>query len=124
MYSLHYHPKALSAASKLERMGVGYTPQTTASIPSEFSVYNYPNPANPGTSIRYALPEAGLVSIRVYNMNGQRVADLVNADMPAGRHVVRWDGQTSTGQAAATGVYFYRLQFEDRVMSRKFLLLR
>ena len=96
-----------------------------AKLPQKLSLQkNYPNPFNQGTTIRYALPEAGLVSIRVYNMNGQRVADLVNADMPAGRHVVRWDGRTSAGQAAATGVYFYRLQFENRVLSRKFLLLR
>ena len=118
---------ALSAQRRLDKMGKDFdpgAPQGMVEEKLEFAAANYPNPANPGTTIRYTLPEDGFVSIRIYNINGRLVAELVDAAMTAGRHAVRWDGRTAAGQAAATGVYFYRLQFEDRVMSRKFLLLR
>ena len=85
---------------------------------------SYPNPANPGTTIHYVLPEAGNVTLTLYNINGQKVATLVNAAMPAGRHTVHWNGRGATGLNTATGMYVYRLQFEDRVLSKKFLLLR
>ncbi len=44
--------------------------------------------------------------------------------LPAGRHTVHWNGRSATGLEPATGMYVYRLQFEDRVLSNKFLLLR
>ena len=118
---------AICAQRRLDKLGKGFepgAPQGELEEDLQLAAANYPNPANPGTTIRYSLPEAGVVSIQIYNINGQRVAELVNADMPAGRHTIRWDGWTSTGENAATGVYFYRVQFGDQVLSRKFLLLR
>lgn len=121
-------PVAWDAQQRLDRMERDYQPgaseDETAGEDLEFAVHNYPNPANPGTSIQYALPQDGHVSIRIYNIKGQQVAELLSAEMPAGRHQVRWDGRNAVGQAAATGMYFYRVEFEDMVLSQKFLLLR
>jgi hypothetical protein len=66
---------------------------------------NFPNPFNPATTIRYALPEAAVVRLAVFNAVGQRVADLVDETQAAGYHEVRFDGSTFS-----SGVYFYRLQ--------------
>jgi tetratricopeptide (TPR) repeat protein len=122
-------PIALNAQRRLDKMERDYQPgasqeENTAEEAVEFAAHNYPNPANPGTSIQYALPQDGHVSIRIYNINGQQVAELLAAEMPAGRHQVRWDGRNAVGQAAATGMYFYRVEFEDMVLTHKFLLLR
>ncbi|MCB9472669.1 MAG: T9SS type A sorting domain-containing protein [Candidatus Delongbacteria bacterium] len=65
---------------------------------------NYPNPFNPSTVIRYALPEQGLVSLDVYNMLGQHMQSLVSGMRPAGTHDVIFDGSS-----LSSGVYFYRI---------------
>jgi tetratricopeptide (TPR) repeat protein len=121
-------PVAWDAQQRLDRMERDYEPGASQEEPVgeelEFAAHNYPNPANPGTSIQYALPQDGHVSIRIYNINGQQVAELLSAEMPAGRHQVRWDGRSAVGTAVATGMYFYRVEFEDIVLSHKFLLLR
>jgi hypothetical protein len=65
---------------------------------------NYPNPFNPSTTLRYGLPEAAHVTLVVYNTLGQRVSELVNGDLSAGYHEVRWDAL-----GLASGIYFARL---------------
>jgi hypothetical protein len=66
---------------------------------------NYPNPFNPSTTIRYVLPHRSHVVLTVFNIVGQRVAELVNGDVDAGEHEVRFNASQ-----LASGVYFYRLQ--------------
>ena len=71
---------------------------------------NYPNPFNPETEIRYALPEAGNVNLRIYNLLGQVVAQLVDAYQPVGRYRVRWNGRDAKEQAVPSGIYLCRLE--------------
>ena len=85
---------------------------------------NYPNPFNSETVIRYALPRETTVTLTVYDMLGQRVARLVYGLRPAGVHTVTWDGLDDGDRELATGLYLYRLEAGDRVLSRKLLLLR
>ena len=91
-----------------------------AGLPAEFSLFqNYPNPFNPETMIEYALPEAGEVSLIVYNLRGEEVAHLINDNMPAGNHRVSWDASK-----LSSGIYFYRIQTADFVQTRKMVLLK
>ena len=69
---------------------------------------NYPNPFNPVTKIQYEIPKDGLVSLKVYDVLGREVKNLVNEVKPAGRYTVLLDGSD-----LASGVYFYRIEFSD-----------
>jgi hypothetical protein len=85
--------------------------EITSEVPTEYALQqNYPNPFNPSTTIRYALPEAARVNLSVYNMLGQRVAELTNQVESAGFYNVVWDGRNAAGSQVATGVYFYRIE--------------
>ena len=89
-------------------------------LPAEFALsQNYPNPFNPETVIEYALPQSGDVSLVVYNLRGEEVARLINGTMPAGNHRISWDASS-----AASGIYLYRLQSSDFVLTRKMVLLK
>jgi hypothetical protein len=85
---------------------------------------NYPNPFNPSTTIRYALSTDGPVSIRVYNMLGQEVATLVDGFQKAGEQSVVWNGVNNFGQSVASGLYIYRLQAGNTVLSHKMMFAK
>jgi len=87
------------------------------SVPS--LAQNYPNPFNPVTTIQYGLPHRAHVTVTVFNTLGQQVAQLVNGDIDAGYHKVKFDGRS-----LASGVYFYRLQTSEFVQTRKLLVVR
>ncbi len=94
-------------------------------VPSTYSLLqNYPNPFNPSTTIGFALPTAGDVTLDVFNLLGQKVKTLVNTAMEAGEHTVVWDGTTDAGTRVASGVYFYRLSTENFTDTRKMLMLK
>lgn len=80
-------------------------------VPAVFALMqNYPNPFNPSTSIRYALPQAAHVAVRIYNLLGQEIALLKDEVQTAGAYDVVWHGKNSSGQSVASGVYLYRLE--------------
>ncbi len=85
---------------------------------------NYPNPFNPSTTIRYALSVDSPVSIRVYNLLGQEVATLVDGFQKAGEQSVTWHGTNNFGQSVASGLYIYRLQAGNTVMTQKMLFTK
>ena len=93
--------------------------ESNETVPDGFSTACFPNPFNPATEIRFALPEASHVTIDIYNVMGQKVTTLVDEHRDAGRHTVRWDGSY-----AASGVYFYRIEAGSFVESRKMILLK
>jgi len=70
---------------------------------------NHPNPFNSETRIRYTLPTASKVSLKLYNLRGQLVATIVEALQEAGRYDVRWNGRDDKGKAVSSGIYIYRL---------------
>jgi hypothetical protein len=79
-------------------------------IPKDFVLYaNYPNPFNPSTVIRYALPEPGQVTLEVFDLVGQRVANVVDVQQDAGSHQMKFNGAN-----LASGVYLYRVEFKPR----------
>ncbi len=85
---------------------------------------NVPNPFNPQTTIRFALPRSQRVDLAVYDLQGRRVAVLVAGLLPAGRHEAVWRGTDEQGHRVASGLYLYRLQTEDLGATRKMLLLK
>jgi hypothetical protein len=94
-------------------------------LPTAYNLaQNYPNPFNPTTEIALDLPVAGHVNLTVFNVLGQQVRTLVDADMPAGSHVVSWDGTSGSGNAVSSGVYFYRLETGSFVETKKMMLLK
>jgi hypothetical protein len=80
---------------------------------------NYPNPFNPSTKINYSLAEKSNVSLKVYDMLGREVANLVNATQEAGNHSVNFNASK-----LASGMYVYTLKSGNNVMSKKLMLLK
>ncbi|MBC7186173.1 MAG: T9SS type A sorting domain-containing protein, partial [Calditrichaeota bacterium] len=80
---------------------------------------NYPNPFNPTTTFRLALPKKAEVKVTVYNMLGQRVAELFHGQLPAGVHTFSFDGRN-----CASGVYFYRVEAGDFVGIKRMVLVK
>ena len=94
-------------------------------VPASFgSSQNYPNPFNPETTIRFTLPQAGRVTLKIYDLSGREVTTLINAEKPAGTHTITWNSRDQLGRAVASGVYIYRLQFKDQIQSGKMVLMR
>jgi hypothetical protein len=80
---------------------------------------NYPNPFNPSTTIKFSVPEAGFVSLKVYNLLGEEVATLVNDVKPASENTVSFDASH-----LASGLYIYRISAKNYTASKKMMLLK
>ena len=97
----------------------GVTPVSTQ-IPNEYKLsQNYPNPFNPVTKINFALPKSGLVTMMVYDILGREVARLVNETKQAGSYSVDFNASNLT-----SGVYFYRLEVNGYVDTKKMTLIK
>jgi hypothetical protein len=85
---------------------------------------NVPNPFNPVTQISFTLAEAGPARLEVFDARGRRLTVLAAGQMAEGHHSVQWDGRDDAGRTAASGIYFYRLQTEAGVQSKRMLLIK
>jgi len=85
---------------------------------------NTPNPFNPATTLRFALPHNGRVSLTIFDISGRLVRTLVDGRFDAGRHSAVWDGTDDAGRSVASGVYLYRLTADGRTLVRRLALLR
>lgn len=96
----------------------------SVNIPNEFVLMqNFPNPFNPSTTIRYALPRVQEVEISIYNILGQQVRTFRLGKKHPGVHQITWDGRNIHGNAVGTGIYIYRLKAGDFVSTKKMILL-
>jgi hypothetical protein len=94
-------------------------------IPRSIELYgNYPNPFNPETRISFALPKPLHVRLRIYNIFGEQVAQLVDGSLAAGRHTITWNSSNPVGQPMSSGIYFYRLETGVGSLTGKMILLR
>ncbi|MEJ2196875.1 MAG: T9SS type A sorting domain-containing protein, partial [Ignavibacteriaceae bacterium] len=84
---------------------------------------NYPNPFNPNTTIKYSIPEEGVVSLDVYDLLGSKVASLVNEHQAAGNYSVQFDASSTAG-GLPSGIYIYRLTSGQFTSSKKLILLK
>lgn len=86
---------------------------------------NFPNPFNDHTEICFSLPSAATAELSIFNLNGQKIATLIDRHCNAGIHTVNWDGRDSHGRDLSSGVYLYQLRLEGRQLEvRKLLLLK
>ncbi len=104
--------------------GSGPTPLGSV-VPADYKLsQNFPNPFNPTTSINYDLPKSSVVKIEIYNIVGQRMKTLVNELQAAGKWSVQWNGNDDAGVHVASGIYFYRLETPNAVLTQKMVLLK
>lgn len=121
-------PKVQARVTKdsTNRFGITITPSTSVSNDEEIASVNsfkleqnYPNPFNPSTTIKYAVGENGPVNITVYNVMGQKVAELLNTTKTAGNYQVTWNAA-----GVSSGIYYYRLTAPGQVLTRQMTLIK
>ncbi len=100
-------------------------------LPSDFVLYdNYPNPFNPGTTISFSCPQLSDVTLTIYDLQGQKVRQLVRGEMAAGLHKAYWNSQNEQGKVVAAGIYFYQIEAkllssgQRHVMVKKMTLMK
>jgi hypothetical protein len=96
-----------------------------SNLPKSYSLnQNYPNPFNPITSLRYDLPEDGLVNITVYDMMGRVVKTLINGPQIAGYKSIQWNATNDRNEPVSAGLYLYTIQARDFRQTKKMVLLK
>jgi PKD repeat protein len=120
-YTYNSGANHMTTACESGPQGAGSGPILTNErrLPTTYELGNHPNPFNPSTMIRFALPEQATVRIDIFNVNGELVTTLLNESRNEGYHTVEWNAA-----GAASGVYFYKLTAGDVTMTRKMLLLK
>jgi hypothetical protein len=94
--------------------------ETISQTPMNFELrQNYPNPFNPVTTIKYQMPNAGIVTLKIFDILGREVATLVNEQKQPGKYDVQWNASNNS-----SGLYFYRIQTEKIVETKKMVLLK
>jgi hypothetical protein len=94
-------------------------------IPTAYALNaNYPNPFNSTTNISFALAEDSKVYLKIYNLSGQLVKTLVDANLTAGTYTVSWDGTNGSEDKVASGIYFYKLSAGSYSQTRKMCLIK
>ncbi len=89
-------------------------------LPTTYNLeQNYPNPFNPSTTIKFSLPEAANVTLRIYNTLGQRVDEIVNTNLEAGWYNYQWEAGNT-----ATGIYIYELRTDKFISVKKMILMK
>jgi hypothetical protein len=130
--STHYSNQDVNASSSLfsdSEMEFN-DPTLDVKTPTANSIYsfhlaqNYPNPFNPTTTINYELSKWQQVSLSIFNINGQLVRTLVNAQQGPGNYSIIWDGLNENGHHVSSGIYFYKLSTEKETLTKRMLLLK
>lgn len=113
---------------RYESETTGVEEQREGDLPEAYLLeQNYPNPFNAGTVIRFEITLSfanSPVQLAIYNLRGELVRMLLNRQLPAGKHFIKWDGKNNTGREVASGVYFYRLKVGTITKVRKLSLLK
>lgn len=94
-------------------------------IPIQFSLdQNYPNPFNPNTTIKYTISKISNVTLKVYNIMGEEIRTLVNKVQTSGLQSVIWDGTNNLGERVSSGIYFYKIENESIIQTKKMMLIQ
>jgi len=94
-------------------------------LPNGFNLYqNYPNPFNNSTTISFEIPYKEVVSLKIYNILGEEVKNLINKELSAGTYNLEWDGTANKGQLVSSGVYLYKLSSSIFTQEMKMVLVK
>ena len=94
-------------------------------MPESYALHqNYPNPFNPETTIRFDVPQASPVSLRIYNVTGQLVRELTAGHRQAGSYEIHWNGLNDQSHLVPSGIYFYHMKAGDFTATRKMALIK
>jgi predicted outer membrane repeat protein len=94
-------------------------------LPQKFALHqNYPNPFNPITTLRYNLPENGLVNITIYDIMGRVVKTLINGSQTAGYKTIQWNATNDRNEQVSAGLYLYTIQAGEFRQTKKMVLLK
>ena len=112
-------------ANDVDGLTLLFTTDWLAAAPAALTLeQNNPNPFNPATTVSFTIPAAGYVTLRVFDVSGSRVATLVDGPLVAGDQEFLWEGTDDAGNRVSSGLYFYRLSFGKRTLTRKMLMLK
>jgi hypothetical protein len=99
--------------------------KVSVGAPKEYKLYeNFPNPFNPSTKIAFELPKASRVKLMIYDIVGREVAQVADADYPAGYTELTWNGLNKSGSLVSSGVYFYRVSTDKWSKVKKMMMLK
>ncbi len=125
-------PSALTSLNDVAADSIDLTKETNVQpdsdpaeelIPTRFALSpNYPNPFNPETRIRFALPATAHVSIVIFDIRGRKVRSLLDAVQNEGFRTVRWDGRDDFGRQVSSGTYLYYLKANNKVLTGKMIM--
>ena len=94
-------------------------------MPISYKIHqNHPNPFNPVITIRYDLPEDGLVNITIYDMMGKQINTLVSGQQTAGYNTVQWNATNILGEPVSAGLYLYTIHAGKFTQTKKMVLLK
>ena len=99
--------------------------EVTIYNPSKLMLHqNFPNPFNPTTNIQFTIPNAGSVTIDIYNFTGNLVRNLLNCYKPTGNFSIVWDGKNNDGARVSSGLYFCRMAVNEITITKKMMLTK
>ncbi len=98
--------------------------EVSNNVVTNFKLFNnYPNPFNPATTIGYSIPKESFVTLEIFNLLGEKITTLVNETKTPGTYNIRFEAKLN-GNDLPDGIYFYRLQADNLIQSKKMILLR
>ena len=113
------------AESRLSTEVFGQTGVNDELIEPIISLSNYPNPFNPTTTISFSVTQTSpFVNLKIFNLKGQKVKQLVNETLPTGQHSIVWNGTDDNDQPVSSGIYFYKIQSGDFSATEKMILMK
>jgi FlgD Ig-like domain len=107
-------------------ISVGDGASSVGGMPSVARLYSAaPNPFNPQTTIRFDIPEERQVHLRIFDLSGRVVRNLLSGELyPAGSHAIEWNGKDLQGRQVASGAYFYQIKANGFVETKRMLLVK
>ena len=97
----------------------------TLNYPHEYMlIQNHPNPFNPNTKINFFIPKKNNININIYNIKGDKIKNLFNGDIEIGYHSINWDGKNDNGNELPSGVYFLKLNYDNKFITSKLVKMK